>query len=429
MEYPLSYKTYLDQGRRIFTDTRQILPDGVFVALHGNQFDGNEFALEALEKGAAFAIVDKMVKSDPRLILVKDTLSELQAMANLNRKINKAQIIAITGSNGKTTTKELTLSIFKLAYNCIATQGNLNNHIGVPLSLLRIDEKTEIAIIEMGANKPGDIHELCIIADPDIGLITSIGKAHLEGFGSPEGVLRTKFELFDFIIQKKGVCVFNMISEQIRSLFDIDIKSIRFGNNGQDVDYHGVLLNSYPSIKMTFGNKTDEIELQSGLFGEYNYQNILAAATLASMCGISLHQIQKGVADYIPGNMRSQIIHKDSNTIIMDAYNANPSSMNQVIEIFDKMDFKSKWIILGEMAEMGSYCESEHQALLNLVQTKQFDKKIFVGKNYKDSNNESGLLFFDDVMKCRSWLNDNWPTQTAILIKGSRSSRLEQLIH
>jgi UDP-N-acetylmuramoyl-tripeptide--D-alanyl-D-alanine ligase len=429
MEYPLSYKRYLDQGRRIFTDTRQIQVDGVFVALHGNQFDGNEFAFEALDKGAAYAIVDKVVKDDPRLILVKDTLSELQSMASLNRLVNKAKIIAITGSNGKTTTKELAYSIFKLVFNCIATKGNLNNHIGVPLTLLRIEESTEIAIVEMGANKPGDIMELCEIADPDIGLITSIGKAHLEGFGSLEGVVKTKFELFDFLIHKNGICVFNMISEHMRNLFQNDIKSIRFGNKGQEVDYSGILLNSFPSITLQFEGNNNQIELQSCLFGEYNYQNILASATLAAICGISFDKIQKGVAEYIPGNMRSQIIQKDSNTIIMDAYNANPSSMYEVVEIYDKMDFNTKWIILGEMAELGDHSDAEHHSLLTQVKQKHFDLKVFIGKNYKERDVEAGMLFFDDVLQCRDWLEENWPSHTAILIKGSRSSHLEQLIH
>ncbi len=429
MEYTQSYKRYLEQGRQIFTDSRSIITDGVFLALHGKHFDGNEYALEAIEKGAAYAIVDRKIHNDPRLILVEDTLKELQSMALLNRRINKAKIIAITGSNGKTTTKELSLSIFKLAYNCIATQGNFNNHIGVPLTLLRIKEETDYAIIEMGANQSGDIKELCNIAEPEIGLITNIGKAHLEGFGSLNRVVKAKMELFDFLIEHHGVCVYNMYSEQIKQLFQDKSNSISFGDISQEAEYHGALLHSFPAIAMKFSNNHEEIKLHSSLFGEYNYQNILAAATLASICNIHIQQIQEGVANYVPGNMRSQIIHKDSNTIIMDAYNANPSSMNEAIGIFDQMDFKTKWILLGEMAEMGNQKESEHRELLNLVKTKNFDKKVLIGKAYEIYQNETGMLFFENVLECKKWLDINWPKETAILIKGSRSSYLEKLIH
>jgi UDP-N-acetylmuramoyl-tripeptide--D-alanyl-D-alanine ligase len=428
MELPISYKRYLDQGRQLFTDSRQVIPGGVFLALHGHNFNGNQFAMDALEKGAAYAIVDQLISNDPRLILVGNTLQELQSIANINRKLNKAKIIAITGSNGKTTTKELSYSIFKRTSNCIATQGNFNNHIGLPLTLLRITEETEYAIVEMGANQPGDIHALCAIALPDIGLITNIGKAHLQGFGSIQGVIKTKMELFDFIIQNKGICVYNLFSEQIRSFYKKQEGRISIGLEEQNADYFGELKQSFPTIEMKFNNRKEEIALRSNLFGEYNYQNILFASTLASLCGVDSKNIQEGIASYVPGNMRSQILQFNGNTILLDAYNANPSSMKEVIEIFDKMSFNKKWVIVGEMAELGDYKESEHQNLAELILSKRFDQSIFIGKVYDAFVKSKDSLVFNEVGECRNWLESHWPDQTAILIKGSRSSYLEKLI-
>lgn len=429
MEYPTSFTRYLDQGRQIFTDTRQVIQDGVFLALHGNQFDGNKFAMEALEKGAAFAIVDRIIQNDPRLILVKDTLDELQLMANLNRTINKAKIIAITGTNGKTTTKELTFSIFQLASNCIATKGNLNNHIGVPLTLLKIDKETDYAIIEMGANRPGDILTLCKIAMPDIGLITNIGKAHLEGFVNIDGVEKTKMELFNYLMAHHGIRLYNFCSERIKRNYVPDSTSISFGNFGDRVNYYGTLTHSFPSIEMTFSDNKEEIVLHSNLFGEYNYQNILASSTIARVCDIPSANIIKGIGAYVPGNLRSQIIQKEGTTIVMDAYNANPSSMYEAIDTFNQMHSNPKWIILGEMAELGTYKESEHDELIKFVLTKNFDNIIVVGKLYNSYRNTSGIQVFEDVIHCKNWLDKNWPQQTAVFIKGSRSSYLEKLMH
>ncbi len=428
-EYPISYKRYLDQGRLIFTDSRKIVRDGVFVALHGSSFDGNKFAVEALEKGAAYAIVDQKMIDDPRLILVKDTLKELQLIGTLNRQLNKAKIIAITGSNGKTTTKELCVSIFKLASDCIGTLGNFNNHIGVPLTLLRITESTEFAIVEMGANKPGDIAELARLAQPDLGHITNIGKAHLEGFGSLEGVIKTKMELFQYVKSEKGKCIYNLYSDPLKNNYHHEHGDISFGSRESGADFTGELLQSTPSIIMKFYSAQEEIEIHSGLFGDYNYQNIMSSATIGAVCGIPMQHIKKGIERYIPDNMRSQIVQYKGNTIILDAYNANPNSMKEVIEIFQAMDHTRKWVILGEMAELGIYAPQEHEFLINLVGSKQFDKMIFIGKLYEKHKDNPNFLIFDQLTDAKEWLDNNWPVDTTILVKGSRSSSLEKLIH
>ncbi len=430
MEFPLSFKRYLDQDRMIFTDSRHVIPGGVFVALHGKSFDGNNYALEALDKGAAYAIVDKAVKEDPRLILVQDTFQELQKMGHLNRKLNKAKVIAITGSNGKTTTKELTLSIFQLGTECIATHGNLNNHIGVPLSLLRITNATEFAIIEMGANKPGDIKELSEIADPDLAHITNIGKAHLEGMGSIEGVIKTKTELYRYVKSKgKGNCLYNLFSEQMKRLYLNEPGDLSFGNRDSGANFTGELIHSKPDIELFFNNGKEDITLNSSLFGEYNFQNIMSAASIASVCEIPLPLIKEGIGRYIPVNMRSQILQFKGNTILLDAYNANPNSMKEVLEIFNSMDYGKKWVILGEMAELGTFAAQEHYDLVHKASSMPFDKIILIGQLYETYKDDRAVLVFNQLDLAKEWLYNNWPQNTSILIKGSRSSNLEKLIH
>ncbi|MBK9222002.1 MAG: UDP-N-acetylmuramoyl-tripeptide--D-alanyl-D-alanine ligase [Saprospiraceae bacterium] len=429
MNLPVSYKRYLDQDRKLFTDTRKLIPEGVFIALQGPNFNGNTYAQEALERGAAYAIVDQQISNDPRCILVENTLSELQKMASINRQQCKAKIIAITGSNGKTTSKELMFSIFKLVFPTIATEGNLNNHIGVPLTLLRIDHNTEFAIVEMGANHPGNIAELCKIADPDVGIITSIGKAHLEGFGSFEKVIATKLELFDYLSAKNRPCFYNLFSALIANLFETKSSSISFGDVHSNAHYKAKLMQSFPTIVMEYFADQHKVEMQSKLFGSYNFQNMVAAASVASFFGIQIEDIKQGIESYVPANMRSQVLTMDRNTIILDAYNANPSSMREAIEAFDLMQFEQKWIILGEMAELGEYKETEHSELYNLVVGKKFDKKIFVGTIFENYATSQNVLVFPDVQICKNWLQEHWPNHTALFIKGSRSSGLEKLIH
>lgn len=428
MQYPESYQRFLDQDGKVFTDTRKPLKDGVFIALSGPNHNGNSYALQALEQGAAYAIVDQKTTDDARLILVENALKELQTMATIHRRRFKAKIIAITGTNGKTTTKELCLSVFSRAFKTQATEGNLNNHIGVPLSLLKLREDTEFLILEMGANHPGDIHELCTLAEPDSGLITNIGKAHLEGFGSYEGVLKTKLELFDYLKTHAGQRFCNLFSEELYSYSIGESNVIRFGPPKEPCEFSGRLIQSFPEISLEFFNKQQSFVINSPLFGEYNFQNIMAACSLASYYGVPATSIQNGIAAYVPNNMRSQIIKHKSNTIILDAYNANPSSMNQAIQAFEQMDFINKWIVLGEMAELGTYSANEHQDLLNSVKSKSFQKRIFIGNSYPLEEINMPDLHFESVEFCKTWLNNNWPEDTAILIKGSRAAGLERLL-
>ncbi len=429
MQFTESYRRFLEADQKIFTDTRKPIPGGIYLALNGPHFNGNLFAMEALSKGASFAVVDQKVGDDPRLIVVENTLLELQGMANLHRKNSQAKIIAITGTNGKTTTKELAHSIFKQEWNAIATEGNLNNHIGVPLTLLKLKKDTRILILEMGANQPGDIKSLCDIADPDAGLITNIGMAHLEGFGDLEGVRKTKLELFDYLKAHQGIRFCNLFSEILLQYYRQEGDCVSFGPEEFEGRYLAHLIQSFPEIKMEFIDHLTRFPVWSQLFGSYNFQNIVAAISLARYYGISVDAIQRGVAAYVPSNMRSQIIKKDSNTIILDAYNANPSSMSKALEAFDQMEFQNKWSVLGEMAELGSYAEKAHLEILESVSKLHFQKCIFIGSLYSKVNMQENCYYFETIESCKTWLQENWPTHTGILIKGSRAAGLERLLN
>ncbi len=426
---PLSYKRFLEQGQKICTDSRKIIEDSLFVALKGPNFNGNQYAIQALEQGAAYAIVDEHIGNDPRIIYVENCLVELQNMARLHRRLLKPKIIAITGSNGKTTTKELSYAIFSKALNVIATKGNLNNHIGVPLTLLQITRDTDLALVEMGANKPGDIQELCLIAEPDAGLITSIGKAHLEGFGSPEGVVQTKMELFRFLDQNEGICFYNVNDPRLHALYNKEQHHVAYGDDSANLDYYGEPVRYYPDIELYFNTPEKRLIVHSSLFGKYNYNNILGACTLASYFGIDPVTIQAGIESYVPENMRSQILDIKGATVLLDAYNANPSSMKEALDAFQEMPYSEKWVLLGEMAELGNYAEKEHDELVNEVKSKAFKEKIFIGRYYQKFENDRDVKVFSNCEECHSWLKEHWPNHAALLIKGSRSAALERLIH
>lgn len=428
MEIPVSYNAYIQQDRKVFTDSRNPLDAGVFFALKGPNFNGNSFVPEVLAKGAAYAVVDEVMEEDERIIKVDNVLAELQKLATFNRVINKATVIAITGSNGKTTTKELCHSIFSQQHQIIATTGNLNNHIGVPLTLLRIKEDTEFAIIEMGANHVGEIKQLCEIALPDAGLITSIGKAHLEGFGSVENILQAKRELFDDLDRRSKKSFYNLNDQKLASTFRKDANHISYGDAAGDSDFRGELSQAFPHIKFLFSGAGYKFEGVSHLYGEYNYHNILSACTLAAYFGLSEEAIFKGVSGYIPANMRSEQIQYRNSIVILDAYNANPSSMKAAVNSFDHMDAGIKWIVLGEMAELGDYAEQEHDELLKLTYSKSFDRIVLVGDRFLKYKLNPNTIVFRDVNSCKQWLNDHFPERSLVLIKGSRSSGLEKLI-
>lgn len=428
MEVPVSYHAYIQQDRKVFTDSRNHVEGAVFFALKGPNFNGNSFVQEVLARGAAYAVVDEPMQEDDRIIRVENVLAELQQLARYNRLVNKATIIAITGSNGKTTTKELCYSIFSKQHRIIATTGNLNNHIGVPLTLLRIKEDTAFAIIEMGANHTGEIRMLCEIALPDVGLITSIGKAHLEGFGSETNILRGKKELFDDLDRRSKTSFYNLNDQKLASIFKEELKHISYGDAITGSQYKGSLLKAFPDIQYSFSGPGYAFDGYSNLFGEYNYHNILSACTLAAHFELSKESIVDGVSGYVPRNMRSEQIHYRNSVVILDAYNANPSSMKAAVNTFDQMEAENKWIVVGEMAELGEFAEQEHEELVSMMNSKSLDRIVLVGELFSKFKSNPNTIVFQDVNSCKHWLNDHFPERSLVLIKGSRSSGLEKLI-
>src|SRR5690606_17989312 len=363
----------------VSTDTRKIEKGNLFFALKGPTFNGNEFAANALALGASSVVVDEpsyLVEGDRRYFLVEDTLAALQQLANYHRKLLNIPIVAITGTNGKTTTKELIQVVLAQKYAVKATVGNLNNHIGVPLTLLAMDENTEIGVVEMGANKLGDIRELCEIAAPSHGLITNIGKAHLQGFGDLEGVLRTKTELYQYLISNKGKVFINTDNLMLFNMAKRFEKPILYPQKGNF--YECTLVEANPFVQ--FKTKDGEVHVTK-MLGAYNFDNIATALTVGSYFGVDEAKAINAICEYIPSNMRSQLIEKRSNLILLDAYNANPSSMEEAIKAFGKMTGKKrKMIILGDMFELGSSEVEEHQKVGALLNNLNIDKICFTGK-------------------------------------------------
>ena len=405
----------------ISTDTRKIEKHCLFFALKGDNFNGNKFAVDAIEKGAAYAIIDeKEYRTSDQYILVGDVLKTLQELANYHRKQLNIPIIGITGTNGKTTTKELINVVISKKYRTSATTGNLNNHIGVPLTLLSIPSNCEMAIIEMGANHIGEIDFLCKIAEPNYGIITNIGTAHIEGFGSYEGVKKTKNELYVFIQKVHGKVFVNNTDELLMKLSE-NIESITYGN--ENADCSAELIQSSPNIKL----KWQDIEINSHLYGDYNFYNILAAICIGHFFDVDKNDIREAINNYKPSNNRSQIIEINSNVIYLDAYNANPTSMNAAIDTFSKNPAANRLMILGDMLELGDISKQEHQKVIDKVKDLKI-RTLFVGNQFSSAVNKYNFTYMknaDDVIK---WLNDNAIHDHNILIKGSRGIRLETII-
>jgi UDP-N-acetylmuramoyl-tripeptide--D-alanyl-D-alanine ligase len=418
------YKHFLEH-RKISTDSRKISAECIFFALSGENFNGNLFAEEALKKGAAYAIVDQDIDcQDPRLIRVENALIFLQNLATKHRLNFNIPIIAITGSNGKTTTKELMARVLSATYNVLLTQGNLNNHIGVPLTLFNLNENHDIAIIEMGANHQREIANLCEIAQPTHGLITNIGKAHLEGFGGIEGVKIGKGELFDFLDRIKGVAFAN---ESEKSLIDLftrkHLKMVTYSNHSKHqgfIDISKVSDQAALSLSVDFHNYPTA-ELQTNLQGNYNIPNIVNAICVGVYFRVPWQKIIDQVQSYIPNNNRSQLKIIGSNHFILDAYNANPSSMKLAIENFAKLDHPNKIAILGDMFELGEYSELEHANMAQLANECELQQAIFVGTLFPNAN-------FKNVDELKSWFEDQHFENTYFLIKGSRGVALEKLL-
>ena len=398
------------------TDTRTIRKNTLFFALKGDNFNGNSFAEEALNLGASFAIVDeKAYQTKKNIILVDNVLETLQQLANYHRRQLGIPIIGLTGSNGKTTTKELIAVVLRKKYNTQATKGNLNNHIGVPLTLLSMTDKTELGIVEMGANHQEEIEFLCTICEPDFGYITNFGKAHLEGFGGIEGVIKGKSELYTFLKENNKIAFVNPEDEiqvdKTRSINTINFKV-------EDLKF----LTSNPFLLLSFKTKN----IQSNLIGAYNYSNIAAAISIGVYFKVSEEEIKEAIESYVPNNNRSQIIETANNQLILDAYNANPSSMKVALENFAAIKTDTKVVILGDMFELGEESPYEHQAIVNLATSLKFDNIFLVGENFHQTATEKHQ--FKSYNLLEEYLKKNPLKQQSILIKGSRGMRLERIL-
>jgi UDP-N-acetylmuramoyl-tripeptide--D-alanyl-D-alanine ligase len=419
------YQKFLE-CKNLVIDTRKIEENSMFLALKGEKFDANEFAKKALELGAKYVIIDnEKYYIDTRTILVENSLEILQKLGIFHRKSINIPIIALTGSNGKTTTKELIYAVLAQKFNCKATLGNLNNHIGVPLTLLSFNQDTEIGIVEMGANHQKEIEFLCKIAEPNFGYITNFGKAHLEGFGGVEGVIKGKSEMYDYLIMNNKSIIVNIDDAiQVQKTNNYSQK-ITFGvkNNDAIVNFDQIDCNPFVKLKIN-GN-----EIQSNLIGLYNSTNICAAITIGIYFNVSIDLIKNGIENYHSDNNRSQIITKNNYEIILDAYNANPSSMKEAIDNFSNLDTKNKTMILGDMFELGIESAKEHQFILDLALQHNI-YTIFIGNEfYKQKINHNKLMFFENFKIFEKFLIENPINAQSILIKGSRGMALERTLN
>lgn len=416
------YSLFL-QHPNISIDTRKINKNCLFFALKGPNFNGNDFAMQAIKKGAAYAIVDeeKYVLND-QYILVKDCLKTLQELANYHRKHLSIPILGITGSNGKTTSKELCLQVLKKKFKTTATSGNLNNHIGVPLSILSIDKDTEFGIIEMGANHIGEIDLLCKIAEPTCGVITNIGKAHLEGFGSIEGVLEGKTELYKFLEKSNGLILVKDDQQLLIEKIGQNCRKIKYGKNKNN-NHIISLVHSNPFLTL----EVNGIKIRSQLIGNYNFDNIALSIALGIEHGISIKEIKNAIENYVPKSNRSQLINTNKNKILLDAYNANPTSMGKAIDTIASIEHMNKLIILGDMFELGEDTNKEHINIINSCQESDIQNVILVGKTFNKLN-KSKFKSYDNTETLVKYLKQNKIKDTLILIKGSRAMKLEQLV-
>lgn len=422
MKTPELHRLFL-KSTGVSTDTRRIDPGSIFFALKGGKFNANNFAIEALEKGAAYAVIDEeQEQKDERLILVEDVLKSLQDLASYHRRSINIPIIALTGSNGKTTTKELIHAALATQYKTVATKGNLNNHIGVPLTLLTMNTTTEIGVVEMGANHQKEIAFLCEIAQPDFGYITNFGKAHLEGFGSVEGVIKGKSELYEYLRDHRKTLFLNM-DDPIQMQHLSYSKKFTYGENPQaDVRITYRQQGSYAAIQVE-----DQV-INSKLSGSYNAKNMAAAFTIATYFKVPLQQIKLALESYLPGNNRSQIILKEDIEIILDAYNANPTSMTAAIENLSGMERSPKAVILGDMFEMGALAEEEHQQLVNKLETSNFKKIYLIGENFYKTKTDHPIQKYKTFEDFTTAFNPADVTGAVVLIKGSRGMALERVL-
>jgi UDP-N-acetylmuramoyl-tripeptide--D-alanyl-D-alanine ligase len=428
------YQLFL-RSSGVSTDTRSIEVNQVFFALRGDNFDGNKFAHQALASGAIAAVVDDpAVAMVEGLIRVHDSLESLQQLARHHRRQMKAQVIAITGSNGKTTSKELVSAVLGTAYKVVSTRGNLNNHIGVPLTLLRLKREDEFAVIEMGANHRGEIAQLCAVAEPDYGVVTNVGKAHLEGFGGLQGVIAAKSELYYYLAEHDGLVFINPELEHLEKMAENVSRRVTYG---AQADVCGLILSEDPNLKLEIAWKDGVMEVDSQLVGRYNFNNILLAAAAGLHFGVPPEKVRAGIEAYVPSSNRSQVMRIGSNTIILDAYNANPSSMDAALNNLHTMAAGKKVAVLGEMLELGSHAEEEHR-LVAAKAMEVADVVALVGEKFRESFGQhlqppgvregSQVLHFSDATSCREWFAQQQFADAVILIKGSRKVGLETIL-
>ena len=434
------YKLY-QQHPQITTDSRECPEGSIFLALKGESFDGNKFAASALEKGCSYAIVDEPeYKQDERFILVDNCLQTFKDLAREHRRQFDIPVIGITGTNGKTTTKELIAAVLSQKYNVLYTQGNFNNDVGVPKTLFRLTKEHEIAVIEMGASHPGDIKTLVETAEPTCGLITNVGRAHLQGFGSFEGVIKTKGELYDFLRSQKDSLIFiNADNEYLMDLIGDD-EEVWLSPYSTDVDNQyscisGEIITCDPFLKFRWreplmvleeeGRSTKWHKVQTKLIGSYNIDNLLAAIAVGINFGVDRKKICAALEEYTPSNNRSQMTITEKNHLIVDAYNANPTSMHAALDNFSLIQAEKKMAILGQMGELGEESEKEHRMLVDRLESSGYDEVWLVGDNFKDI--ACPFRKFHDVEEVKAAIKENRPEGFYILIKGSNSNKLFQL--
>jgi UDP-N-acetylmuramoyl-tripeptide--D-alanyl-D-alanine ligase len=413
---------------QVQTDTRKLKSGDLYFALKGPNFNGNNFAIAALENGASFAIVDERIEKsesfENRILQVDDVLTTLQNLAKHHRAQFTVPFIGITGSNGKTTTKELVFAVLSSHFKTYTTQGNLNNHIGVPLTLLSIGMDAEMAVIEMGANHLKEIAGYCEYAMPNYGLITNCGKAHLEGFGSEEGVKKGKGELFESLRLHKGTAFIMSDYDYLVNMSKGIEEVITYGNRSGNLQATSNTVNGFLQVNFTKGSPIQTIQTQ--LVGEYNLPNILAAVSIGLYFNVPAEKIKNAIENYSPTNSRSQLLKWNNNDIILDAYNANPSSMQLAIENFAKLNAQNKVVCIGGMKELGDTSLAEHQALIHLLEKNEWEKVILVGGDFENCNHN--YLYFPSALEAKTWLAQQHFNNRTILIKGSRGIRMEQVL-
>ena len=425
------YRIYL-QSSGIATDTRQDLKKTIFFALKGENFDANDFALDAINKGASYAVVDKKsLPHKPELIFVEDSLATLQELASYHRSQINFPIVAITGSNGKTTTKELLTAVLSKKFKTFSTPGNLNNHIGVPLCLLKLDNSFEIAILELGANHVGENQFLTQLSLPTHGITTNIGKDHLGEFGGMEGVITAYKEFVDYFNENKHLLFFLNLDDPYLPGLTRTQNVISYSTGKKHPDIKGQVL--YDSMMLHAGisfsreNEVAYIEIKSNLIGDFNIYNILAAFAIGFSFGVAPDDIKEAIESFIPKSNRSQLMHFGTNTVVLDAYNANPSSMELSIESIIKLDHPNKMVILGDMFELGAYSEAEHKNIIDLLKESNIHHIILVGREFGKFASEIKCKHFENAAEVKHWLHSTQPEHAFIYVKGSRGMKLERV--